>query len=268
MRRISSMNLFARYNRSAIVLSLISTAINTGIASNFAENKECKITLIIISICIFSAAPCHYLPPPFNRYKTRDVISCICASFLISIILLVINPIIFFILVILETFISFFAIKFQLFDRCSRYLENLQKKVLCRKIPNSTGYAYYPAGDYITLLYYYIVYKTFGIVLYNNIESIAVLFIFLISSIICFLPAIRYAFTIIIFNKKIIIRKFIFCNQEFLIESIRNVECKNMKFKMLDANNKNVLSVSCKMTGDVIQLLTLCQKRKRRSCSK
>lgn len=258
------MGSLSKYNciSTTIMLSLFSTAINICIAVNFTNDREYKVILLMISICIFCNAPCHCIPPPLNRYRKMNVAMFLGFALLVSVPFAMAKPVPILSMIIAEAIALFCVIKWKLSLKFFQFLEHLQRSAAYRKMPDANGWIHYPVSSLACSLYYSIIFLYFGLAFYRCTSSIIVLLLLGLVSGVCIFLSCVYKCSMIVFNKEMILKRSIAGYSRCSTALIEQVRCCNTRWKLCSNDNKAIITIPNAMVGDVLKLLSLCKSKK------
>lgn len=245
-------------NSTIILFSLLFSAMNIFAISNYIKENQYKIVASLISMCIFLTAPCHRVPPPLNRYRKTDTTFFLGFAVLISAVSAAVKPVLILCMVIAETLVLFCVIKWQLLRRLLQFFEHLQRTAAYRKLPE-------PIGSLAEAFYYFTAFGAFGFVLYGYTSSTIVLILLEFIAATFLLPLCIHAFTVIMFNKEVLLKRSISGYSRCSTAFIKRVRCGNVRWILYGYDDKVAVTIPNAMVGDMQQLLTLCKSKKARN---
>lgn len=252
-------------NSTIILFSLLFSAINIFAISNYIKENQYKTVASLISMCVFLAAPCHRIPPPLNRYRKTDTTFFLGFAVLISAVSAAVKPVLILCMVIAEALIFFCVVKWQLLRRLLQFFEHLQRTAAYRKLPEPIGWIHYPIGSLAEALYYFTVFGAFGFVLYGytSLTIVLILLEFIAATFLLLLCI--HAFTVVVFNKEVLLKRSISGYSRCSTAFIKRVRCGNVRWILYGYDDKVAVTIPNAMVGDMQQLLTLCKSKKARN---
>ncbi len=231
------------------------------IASIYVADAQYRLCLMLISLCVFLVAPCHLVPLPLNKYGKLDASTCLAISLLVSVALSFVKPDVIIFAVIIEAFVLFILVKQQIPQEICPFLEQRKRAAVFHQITEPVGWMHYPAGKIMCALYYSIVFLVFSALFYFVESSITAFFLLFLLSGACFSLCTVWATTIIVFSKETVLKIFVRKCRKYDIKNVKEIRHGHLRWKLRGAEHGCVLHIAGSMSGDMLQLLSICKKR-------